>query len=84
VVSVPLMLDRNTDTMIALFTSVRALWQNTLPLYLWAALIVALVGASLLLFFIPLLLTAPLVGHATWHAYRDLVAQPDGEGARCK
>lgn len=76
VVSVPLMLDRNTDTMIALFTSVRALWTNAVPLYLWAALIVALVGASLLLYFIPLLLTAPLVGHATWHAYRDLVAQP--------
>lgn len=79
VVSVPLMLDRNTDTMIALFTSVRALWKNAVPLYLWAALIVALVGASLLLSFIPLLLTAPLVGHATWHAYRDLVAQSGGE-----
>jgi len=83
VVSVPLMLDRNTDTMIALFTSVRALWTNTVPLYLWAALIVALVGASLLLSFIPLLLTAPLVGHATWHAYRDLVAYP-GRGERPK
>jgi uncharacterized membrane protein len=74
VVSVPLMLDRNTDTMLALFTSVRALWNNPVPLYLWAALIVALIGISLLLSFIPLLLTAPLVGHATWHAYRDLVA----------
>ncbi|WP_420477173.1 DUF2189 domain-containing protein [Noviherbaspirillum sp. ST9] len=78
VVSVPLMLDRNTDTMIALFTSVRALWKNAIPLYLWAALIVALVGASLLLSFIPLLVTAPLVGHATWHAYRDLIAHPGG------
>ncbi|OWW22683.1 DUF2189 domain-containing protein [Noviherbaspirillum denitrificans] len=77
VVSVPLMLDRNTDTMISLFTSVRALWSNPVPLYLWAALIVALIGASLLLSFIPLLLTAPLVGHATWHAYRDLVAEKD-------
>ena len=76
VVSVPLMLDRKTDTMIALFTSVRALWQNMVPLYLWAALIVALIGASMVLFFIPLLLTAPLVGHATWRAYRDLVAEP--------
>lgn len=75
VVSVPLMLDRNTDTMIALFTSVRVLWKNPAPLYLWAALIVALVGTSLLLSFIPLLLTAPLIGHATWHAYRSLVAQ---------
>jgi uncharacterized membrane protein len=77
VVSVPLMLDRNTDTMIALFTSVRVWCKNAVPLYLWAALIVALIGTSLLLSFIPLLLTAPLVGHATWHAYRDLVVQAD-------
>jgi len=77
VVSVPLMLDRNADTMIALFTSVRALLKNPLPLYLWAALIVALIGISLVLYFIPLLLTAPLVGHATWHAYRELVVKRD-------
>lgn len=76
VVSVPLMLDRKTDTMIALFTSVRALWTNMMPLYLWAALIVALIGASLVLSFIPLLLTAPLVGHATWRAYCDMVGEP--------
>lgn len=76
VVSVPLMLDRRADTMIALFTSARALWTNPVPLYLWAALIVLLIAASLLLSFIPLVLTAPLVGHATWHAYRDLVGEP--------
>lgn len=81
VVSVPLMLDRNTDTMIALFTSVRALWLNPLPLYLWAALIVALIGLSLVLSFVPLLLTAPLVGHATWHAYRDLIADKASKDA---
>lgn len=74
VVSVPLMLDRRTDTMMALFCSVRALWLNTGPLYLWAALIALLIGASLLLSFVPLLITAPLIGHATWHAYRELVA----------
>jgi uncharacterized membrane protein len=75
VVSVPLMLDRNTDTMMALFCSVRALWLNPGPLYLWAALIVLLIGSSLLLWFAPLLITAPLVGHASWHAYRELVAE---------
>lgn len=80
VVSVPLMLDRKTDTMMALFCSVRALWMNAGPLYLWAALIALLIGASLLMSFVPLLVTAPLIGHATWHAYRELVgedAQPE-------
>jgi uncharacterized membrane protein len=73
VVAVPLMLDRKTDTMMALFGSVRALWINAGPLYVWAALIVLLIGSSLMLWFIPLVITAPLVGHATWHAYRALV-----------
>lgn len=78
VVSVPLMLDRDTDTMMAVFASAKALWTNPLPMYLWAALIVLLIGASLVLWFGLLLVTAPLVGHATWHAYRDLVGEDAG------
>ena len=78
VVSVPLLLDRNTDTMMAIFASVRALFVNAGPLYLWAFLIVAIIGASLLSGFLPLLLTAPLIGHATWHAYRDLLQRDEG------
>ncbi len=77
VVSVPLMLDRRTDTMVAIFTSVRALFANPVPVYLWAALIVLLIGISLTVWFGLLVITAPLVGHATWHAYRDLVAAGD-------
>ncbi|MFN7353663.1 MAG: hypothetical protein ACK5SR_10425, partial [Burkholderiales bacterium] len=77
VVAVPLMLDRRADTMSAIFTSARALWANMLPLYLWAALIVVLIGFSLVLSYVGLILTAPVIGHATWHAYRDLVAQTE-------
>jgi uncharacterized membrane protein len=73
VVSIPLLLDRGGDTMMAIFASARALYLNPGPLYLWAALIVVLIGASLALWFVPLVLTAPLIGHATWHAYRDLI-----------
>ncbi|HEY5633437.1 MAG TPA: DUF2189 domain-containing protein [Burkholderiaceae bacterium] len=73
VVSIPLLLDRAGDTMMAIFASARALYLNPAPLYLWAALIVALIGASLALWFVPLVVTAPLIGHATWHAYRDLI-----------
>lgn len=74
VVSVPLLLDREGDTMMAIFGSVRALWTNPGPLYLWAALIVLIIGASLVFGMVALVVTAPLVGHATWHAYRDLIA----------
>ncbi len=73
VVSVPLMLDRRADTMMAIFSSARALATHPGPVYLWALLIVALIGASMLLWFGLLLITAPLIGHATWHAYRALI-----------
>lgn len=73
VVAIPLMLDRGTDTMMAIFASVRALFANPVAVYLWAALIVLLIGASLVLWFGLLIVTAPLVGHATWHAYRELL-----------
>lgn len=78
VISLPLMLDRDSDTMLAIFGSVRAVLTNPVPLLVWAALIVLLIGCSMLLWFIPLIVTAPLMGHATWHAYREL-AMPVGQ-----
>jgi uncharacterized membrane protein len=73
VVSVPLMLARGTDTIVAAITSVRALAANPLPLLLWAALIVVVVGAGFATLFFGLLVAVPVVGHATWHAYVDIV-----------
>jgi uncharacterized membrane protein len=73
VVSAPMILDRKADAIAAMFNSMRALYDNTATLIVWAALIVLLIGASLVLAYLPLVFTAPLVGHATWHAYRDLV-----------
>jgi len=75
VVSVPLMLARGTDTVVAAITSVRALFANPLPLAIWAVLIVTLTAAGFATLFVGLVLTIPLVGHATWHAYEDLVGQ---------
>ncbi len=79
VVSVPLMLDRGTDTVVAAITSVRSLASNPLPLLLWALMIVVLIGVGFATAFFGLLVTAPIVGHATWHAYRDLVGQPGAQ-----
>jgi uncharacterized membrane protein len=73
VVSVPMMLDRGTDTIVAAITSVRALAANPGPLALWAALIVTLVAAGFATLFVGLIVAVPVIGHATWHAYRDLV-----------
>ena len=73
VVSVPLMLDRDTDAATAMLTSIQAFTTNVGPLLLWAALIVGLVllGFATLLFGLVVLM--PILGHASWHAYRELV-----------
>jgi uncharacterized membrane protein len=81
VVSVPMMLDRGTDTVVAALTSVRALFANFVPLTVWALLIVVLVGAGFASLFLGLVIVVPLIGHATWHAYRDLVAEGVRDGS---
>lgn len=78
VVSMPLMLDRQTDTLMSMFASARALAANPLPTALWAVLIVALIGTSLVLWLPLLIITAPWVGHASWHAYRSMLAPDTG------
>ncbi len=81
VVSVPMMLDRGTDTIVASLTSVRALLENFGVLLLWALLIVLVVGTGFVTLFVGLIVAVPVVGHATWHAYRELVG-PAGEPRR--
>ena len=73
VVSIPFLLDRHTDAITAAAVSVIVLMRNPSAMLVWAALIVVLIGIGMLTAFVGLMVTAPLVGHATWHAYRDLV-----------
>lgn len=73
VVAVPLMVDRNCDVAAAMVTSLQAFARNPGTLLLWAGVIVllTLIGFATLLF--GLIVIMPLLGHASWHAYRDLV-----------
>jgi uncharacterized membrane protein len=73
VISVPLMLDRNQDAVTAMLASFLALARNFPAMLVWAASIVALVVVGFATLYAGLALTVPLLGHATWHAYRDLV-----------
>jgi uncharacterized membrane protein len=73
VVSMPLLLDRRITLMQAVLTSWQCVLANPLPMAFWAAIIMifTLLGlGSLLLGLIPVL---PMLGHASWHAYRDMV-----------
>jgi uncharacterized membrane protein len=73
VVSMPLMLDRGHDAITAAIVSVSALFENIPAMFVWTALIALLGGIGLVTFLVGILVTGPLLGHATWHAYRDLV-----------
>ena len=72
-ISVPMLMDRKIDGFTAIRTSVKAVTHNWAPMTLWAALIVFFIGLGLATFYIGLAIAMPLLGHATWHAYRDIV-----------
>jgi uncharacterized membrane protein len=73
VVSFPLLLEREVDFVTAMVTSVRAVVTSPGPMIGWAATIVLLLGISALPYFLGLVLTLPILGHATWHLYRRLI-----------
>lgn len=74
VVSIPMILDRDTDAITAAITSIEVVATQPGVMLFWGALIVALVAAaSLLPLAFGLVLVGPLLGHATWHAYRGSV-----------
>ncbi|MBT9444187.1 MAG: DUF2189 domain-containing protein [Hyphomonadaceae bacterium] len=75
VVSTPMLLDRNTNVFAAMATSFRAVTKNFIPMLLWALIIVALVALSAATWFAGFVVIFPLLGLASWRAYRDLVAE---------
>lgn len=75
VVSLPMLMDRKVDLITAVVTSLWVVRDNPLPMLVWAISIGVLGFIGLLAWFVPLAVIFPVLGHATWHAYRDLVAQ---------
>jgi uncharacterized membrane protein len=74
VVSMPMILHRRTDAVSAGLTSMRLVLSQTGVMFIWAALISGLVLLALLPWFAGLLVVGPVLGHASWHAYRAAVA----------
>lgn len=73
VVSVPMILDRDADFVTAMATSLRAFVINLETMVLWAGIIVLLTLMSFATLMVGLVFAMPILGHATWHAYRELV-----------
>jgi len=74
VVALPLLLDRGDGVLAAVLTSWRCVMANPVPLALWALLIIGLTALGMATLLIGLVVVMPWLAHASWHAYRDLVA----------
>ena len=74
VVSFPMMLDRHAGAGEAMVTSLRAVAQNPVPMAAWGLIVAVLLVAGTLPFFLGLAVVIPLLGHATWHLYRETIA----------
>jgi len=75
VVAIPLLVDRKVTVMQAIRTSWRAVAANPVCMSLWAFLVMSLTLLGLGALMFGLMLVIPVLGHATWHAYRDLVVR---------
>lgn len=82
VVSIPMLLDRpeggKADPVMAGITSIRACLANPLVMGCWAVIIAVLVGVAMVPWFLGLAVVVPVIGHASWHAYRNIVIKPSG------
>lgn len=74
VVAVPLLIDRHATAGEAIRASARATIANLPAMLVWSALIVVVTAIGFITLLIGMVVVAPLLGYATWHAYRDLIA----------
>ncbi|WP_411351982.1 DUF2189 domain-containing protein [Leisingera aquaemixtae] len=78
VIAMPMLLDRETDFVSAMITSIRVVTENPAVMLSWAAIISAAMLLSLVPAFLGLIFTLPVLGHATWHLYRRAVPPVEG------
>lgn len=76
VVSFPLLLDRKVGVATAIWTSLRAVAANPGTMALWGLIVAASLVIGSIPLFVGLIVIMPILGHATWHLYRKVVAQP--------
>ena len=82
VVSIPMILDRDTDAISAAITSLQVVFGNLGVMVSWGFLLTALVVVALLPWGAGLIVVGPLLGHASWHAYRGSVRWLDDAPAK--
>jgi uncharacterized membrane protein len=76
VFAVPMLLDQRVDALTAMATSMKLVWNNARPMIPWGAMVLVLFAACVATGLVGMIVIFPLLGHATWHAYRA-VARPE-------
>ena len=70
--SVPMLLDERTDAFTAMGTSISLVWNNRPVMIAWGAIVAFLTAMGLVTGMVGLIVVFPLLGHATWHAYKAI------------
>lgn len=73
VFAVPMLMVREMDAISAMIASVSAVRANFWTMLVWGWLIVVLTGVGIVTLYVGLIITFPLLGHASWHAYRQVI-----------
>ena len=77
VVAIPLLLDRDVPVAVAVYASWRVVLESPTAMATWAALIMGMTALGMATAMTGLVVILPWLAHASWHAYRDLIEQPD-------
>jgi len=72
VFSIPMLLDKPVDALTAMATSMAMVWNNLRPMIVWGSVVLALFALGVATGFLALVVVFPLLGHATWHAYKAM------------
>ncbi len=72
-IAIPMLMDRDIDPITAAMTSLKAASVNPGAMIVWAALVVLLTMLGFATLMLGMIILLPLLGHASWHAYRDMV-----------
>ena len=72
-VSPAMLLDRKVGLRGALLTSIKAVGDNPVPMAFWATIIMVGTVFGMATLMVGFVVVFPVLGHASWHAYRDLV-----------
>lgn len=76
VVGLPLLLDKEIDFVTAMVVSFRTVTSNLPVMTIWGLIVAGLLFVGMIPVFLGLLIVLPVLGHATWHLYRDALKEP--------